>query len=457
MGFAHDIWNAVFQRLSPVETTNTGYLRTGLTDANGTQLLLDKNGNVPLTYGASPALDKFGRARVSNPQTLFDSKNIFNDPGLATSVENQPLFYDNQEVSGGGTSTTYNDKQASQTLTVSSGTAGKRVRQTKMRFNYQPGKSQEILMTFNLNGGTPSICLRTNTSGTPVDNEIAQEDWNLDKMDGTGFSGITLDFTKTQILLIDFEWLGVGTVGVGFVVDGIIYYAHAFHNSNINTVVYMSTPNLPLRSEIASDGVGGYTKREGYFDDNNGIFLKLTGGTNSITQICSSVVSEGGSEDLGMIRYKSTEGTHIDANVENTLYAVIGMKLKPEYIGASIKLLNASVQLQTASSKVEWVLLFNPTVAGTFTYSNRPQSAIQVATGATANTVTGGYQIGGGFAESGGQQSGNAGSDSKGLDNALLLGSKIDGTLDSIVLCVRPIGGSTNVDAEASLTWREIV
>ncbi len=68
----------------------------------------------------SPNLDAFGRLRVSNPQTLFDSKNIFNDPGIADNLENQPLFFDNQEVSGGGTSTNYNNNQASQTITVDS-------------------------------------------------------------------------------------------------------------------------------------------------------------------------------------------------------------------------------------------------------------------------------------------------------------------------------------------------
>lgn len=103
------------------------------------------------------------------------------------------------------------------------------------------------------------------------------------------------------------------------------------------------------------------------------------------------------------------------------------------------------------------MLIFNPTVAGTFTYNDLANSPIQFARGALANTVTGGFVIAGGFLESGGPQTGSAESDSASLDTAILLGSLIDGTADQIVLCARPINSSTNVDIEAGLTWREIV
>lgn len=419
------------------------------------------NGSSGISASDSPSIDAFGRWRVSNPQTLFDSKNIFNDPDQTDATqENQPLFYDNAETSGSGTATQYIANQAAQEISVSASTAGTRIRQTKMRFNYQPGKSQLVLMTFNLNGKVANITKRegiydtnnglfleldgttvnfvrrTYVTGTPADNKVAQADWNLDKMNGTGASGINLNWEKTQILFIDFEWLGVGRVRMGFVVDGIIYYAHEFNNANSLDKVYMSTPNLPLRSEISNNG---------------------SGVAASMTQICSSVISEGGSQDLGVIRYASTDGTHVDANTENTVYAVLGIRLKSAFIGASVKLINAAIQIQTASDKLEWCLYLNPTVASTFTYAGETNSAVEIARGATANTVTGGYKLTGGFAESGGVQVGSAGSDSRGIDNALLLGSTISGAVDTIVLAVRPIGGAVDVDVEGSLTWREIV
>jgi hypothetical protein len=412
-------------------------------------------------YGAdTPSIDAFGRLRVSQPVTLFDSKQIHDDPDLGTDVENQPLFWDNQQVSGAGTSTLFEINKAKTTLAVSASTAGRRTRQTKMRFNYQPGKSMLCLLTFTFssapttgitrreglfddqnglfledNGTNYGFVTRTFTSGSAVDNRITQANWNVDKMNGAGKSGITLDFTKSQILWMDYEWLGVGRVRMGFVVDGMFYVAHEFLNTNVLSEVYMSTPNLPLRSEIINDG---------------------NGEASSMTQICSTVSIEGGVDDLGVVRSASTDGTHVDANTENTWYAILGIQLKSNYIGETVKLINVALQEQAGSKKLEWGLFFNPTVAGTFTYAGETQSAIAVARGATANTVTGGYRISGGYFESGGVQTGNAGSTDKGTQNALLLGSTIAGVVDSIVLCARPIGGSSNTDVEGSVTWREL-
>ena len=135
----------------------------------------------------------------------------------------------------------------------------------------------------------------------------------------------------------------------------------------------------------------------------------------------------------------------------------MGIRLKAEYIGATIKLLNTALQIQTASSKLEWILKFNPTVGGTFTYNDQTNSAVQIAVGGSANTIVAGIDLGGGFFETGTAAVGTAGSTEKSLDNAIHLGSKIDGTVDEIVLCVRPIAGSVNVDVEGSLTWRELI
>ena len=410
-------------------------------------------------FSDGAVIDAFGRLRVSNPVTLFDSKNIFDDPDIASTLENASLFFDNQETDGSGTSTTYNANKSEQVLTVGNETAGTRIRQTKMRFNYQPGKSLLAILSFNLHGLVDGITKRegyfddnnglfielsdkayivqrSKGTGSVVDTKVEQDDWNIDKMDGTGKSKITLDFEKTQILFIDFEWLGVGRVRFGFVVDGLVYYVHEFNNANSLAFAYMGTPNLPIRSEISNDG---------------------TGAEASITQICSTVISEGGSQNLGVVRSVSTAGTNLDANTENSLYALLGLKLKDNYLGASVEILNVALQLQTASHRCEWVLILNPTVAGTFTYSGVSQSALSVAKGATANTVTGGYEISGGFIESAGNAGGAAGSGYKGIQSALKLGSTIAGVSDTLVLCVRPIGGSTNVDVEGAINWRELV
>ena len=406
----------------------------------------------------SPTVDAFGRLRTSTPLTIFDSKQCFDDPDLANNAENFPLFFDNQEVSGGSTTTAFDVNAAKTTLAVGAATAGRRVRQTKMRFNYQPGKSQLVLNTFVFssanatgitrrvgmyddrngiffddNGTNYGFVVRSYVTGSAVDTRIPQADWNSDKMNSTGPSGVTLDFTKTQILVIDFEWLGVGRVRVGWNVNGATYVAHEFLNTNNLSNVYMSTPNLPLRTEIINAGAGA---------------------ASSLSTICSSVISEGGFDEIGMVRSAGTNGTHVDANAENTVYAILGIRLKSAYIGTTIKLIDFALLESQGSKELEWLLLLNPTVASTFAYTGQSQSAVEIAKGATANTVTGGYCLASGLFSSGANNV--SGGTSKDLNNAILLGSTIAGVVDSIVLCVRPVAAATNADIEGTITWREI-
>jgi len=394
----------------------------------------------------SDQLDAFARLRVSEPYTVFDSKQIH---------DSQALFWDDQETSGSGTSSSHGANTASTTIGVGTTTAGVRVRQTFIRFNYQPGKSQLIFATFVLdksgggtgitrrvgyfdddNGlfledaeGTYGVGVRTFSSGSAVDTVVAQASWNIDPLDGTGPSGMVIDFTKAQILIIDFEWLGVGAVRFGFMIDGVIHYVHQVNNANNLSQVYMSTPNLPVRYEIENDG---------------------TGAASTLEHICSSVVSEGGRQDTGTLHYASTSGTHVDANAANTVYAIVGIRLKSGQLDSTVDLARTSIIDQTGGD-FEWLLILNPTVAGTFTYGDVANSAAQTATGATANTVTGGTVLDGGFI------AGASGSASAGavavLQSAIRLGSAIDGTPDEIVLCARPLG--TNQDIEGSITWRE--
>jgi hypothetical protein len=169
--------------------------------------------------------------------------------------------------------------------------------------------------------------------------------------------------------------------------------------------------------------------------------------------ICSTVMSEGGSDELGIPRRKSTGGAHNDLASENVIYAIIGMRLKSTHLGATIKLKDISVAEHQGSNHYEWMLLFNPTVANTFTYGNETNSAIQTVLGGSTNTVTGGFEIAGGFASSA-QKGGTTIAED--IDNVLRLGAKIDNTPDEIVLCVRPVGGTSGLDIEGSIGWREL-
>lgn len=408
-----------------------------------------KGGTQPIKFGDSPSIDAFARLRVSEPLTIFDSKQLF---------DNAPLFWDDQEVSGSGTSSTYTQAKASTTLSVSDTTAGKRVRQTFMRFNYQPGKSQLVFMTgtlgltgggagikrgagiydddngifFQDNGGAIEAVVRSSTTGSAVDNSVTQNDFNLDKLDGTGASGVTLDPLASQILVFDFEWLGVGRIRCGFVFDGVPVYCHEFNHANVLAGVYMSTPNLPLRYEIENTGAGSAA---------------------SLEHICSTVVSEGGQNEIGSLNYHSNDDNDIDANSIGTTYMLAGIRLKTTHIGATVKLLNQSI-INDTTDNYEWVLVFNPTVAGSPTWTDKANSAVQTTVGSSANpsttTVTGGQVIAGGYVKS----SGNSGDVTLGVDSAILLGAAIDGTVDELFLCVKPL--STNANVSGALTWREL-
>lgn len=396
-------------------------------------------------YGDTPAIDAFDRLRVSEPFTIFDSKQLY---------DKQPLFYD--ENIGGSATSVHSQVHARTRETVTASATDYVIRQTKQRFNYQPGKGQLILLTFQasqetgctkrvgvFNGTgtnylTPFNGIFLEITETDVSWNIAkngsttetftQSNWNVDKLDGTGLSRLTLDLDATQIAVIDFEWLGVGRVRCGFVIDGIITYAHYFNHANLPAYdsVYMSSPNLPVRYDIQSDGTGG-----GYLD-----------------HICSTVMSEGGLELTGVSRSVDTDGNHLDANAADTPYVLIAIRLKTTHLDLTVLPEFISVLSET-NDDFRWSLLLNPTYNGTLTWIDLPFNGCQYAFGATANDITDeGVKFDSGYAKS-------ASSVDRQIKTSLRIGSNIDGTRDILVLCITPM--SSNADYQGSLTFRELL
>lgn len=395
---------------------------------------LDVNAYFDGTY-----VDAFGRLKVSTPVTLFDSKQLY---------DNQPLFFDDQETSGSGTGSTYNSNKASTSLTVSSATAGTRVRQTFQRFNYKSGKALNALFTarmvshgagitarvgyfddkngiyFESKDGVINIVKRSYTSGAVVEERVPYTDWNGDTMNGRGLSRVQLDPFRCQIMFVDIEWLGVGRVRCGFFYKGRPIVAHTFDHANVVKSVYMSTPNLPIRYEISNDGTGPAAELE---------------------HICSSVISEGSIEKTGMLRHADS-GSIGPLNNSNK-YAILGLRLKSTHLDLTTLIEGISALATSSNDVAHWELIFNPTVAGTFTFNDVADSGVQVAIGSNSNTVTGGYEIDGGYFS-------NALPNNAVTPNALRLGAAIDGTVDTVVLAVRPV--TNNITCEGSITWREL-
>lgn len=389
--------------------------------------------------------DAFARMRVSNPETVFDSKQIH---------DSQPLFWDSA-VTGSATET-YTKVEASTKLAVAASSADTALRQTLRRFNYQPGKSQLVFMTSTLkssgssgaglvrgfgfgdddNGfflvddeGTINLVRRTNYTATAVDNAVDQASWNLDTFDGNGDSGITLDFTKAQILLLDMEWLGVGRVRMGFVIDGIPYYAHQFVWANSGSGVYMSTPNLPIRYWIENDS--NYAS------------------SAEIEHICCSVMSEGGTQAIGMTR--SALGATVSATSSAIFYAAIGIRLKSTNLDASIDIKKLSLLATSPNDNCRWYLCLNPTLTlGTLTYNDQTDSSVQIATGGGTQQYTSPNL--GHILDAGLFSTSTPFSDV--VNSAIKLGAKIDGTPDEIVLVIQPI--TSNISVKSLMTWQEI-
>ena len=237
-------------------------------------------------YADTANLDAFSRLRVSDPVTIWDSTFVYDlQPNLFTTA-----------VTNGTVAHSPNNSSAQ--LSVTANTGASAVIMSKGYVRYQPGHSQLVLMTsifgaatanivkrqgyfdaldgiFLEQNGTTDVAFvrRTSTSGSAVDNRVVQASWSIDPMNGSGPSGVTLDLSKCQIVVVDLQWLGMGRVRVGFDVGGIIYYCHEFMCANVLTVPYMKQASLPVRWEIRN--------------------LSNTS-IGSMLATCSSVLSEGG-------------------------------------------------------------------------------------------------------------------------------------------------------------------
>jgi hypothetical protein len=388
--------------------------------------------------------DAFGRLRVSNPQALFSGKGT---------QDAQPLLFDDVETAGSGTTSVYTATTASVAIGVTADTAGTRVRQSKRRMIYQPGKSQLAFFTFTMGefstGITRSVGLFDDDNGVflqqrdddevglvirndTTDFTVLQADWNIDNFDATDVSDTTLDLTKSQIFFIDYEWLGVGTVRCGFVIDGQLFYAHAFHHANREIGVYMATPNLPVRYSIANDGDGT--------------------AADTFETICSAVISEGGQDFAGISRAADRSATALVTLDDADLYPVISIRLKAASLGSLVRACNMSV-FTTSTAVFRWALLLNPTVAGTaLSFSSVANSPVEADAASTnATKVSGGTLLASGYGESTVQDAITAIGTSD-----IALGSLVDGTSDIVVLAVQRLTGATET-FYGTLGWTEEV
>jgi len=389
----------------------------------------------------STAYDAFGRLRVSNPLTIFDSKNV---------LSKNNLF--NESLTGSGT-VSYTANKSTVNLNVTTSSGDKVIRQSKRVMSYQPGKSLFNLNTFvmaaddeNLRqrvgmfdanngvffqktGSTLYIVRRTYTSGSPADTEIAQSSWNGDKLNGTGASGYTLDETKSNILFADFEWLGVGAVRVGFVIDGKFIVAHTFLNANSLDTVYMQTANLPIRYEIEATGT--------------------LSGAATLQQVCSTTLIEGGYQPEGILQSVATASlSGVTLTTAGTFYNIATIRIKSGRPYAVI-VPNGFIASAVSNSDFEVQLRQNATPSTAFSYTSYSDNIEYDLDG--TKTITGGTIVGRTYLSGKGVSIETFGD---GLNFQYQLGQTIAGVSDTLTLCAK--GASNNDGVIGLIKWFDL-
>ncbi len=390
----------------------------------------------------STAYDAFGRLRVSNPLTIFDSTNV---------MSKNNLF--DEAIVGASSTVTYSTDKSTVNLNVDTPTSSYVIRQSKRVMSYQPGKSLLNLNTFVMDsaqtnlaqrvgmfdndngiyfektGSTLNWVRRTSTSGSSVDNPVAQSSWNGDKLDGTGASGYTLDTTKACIMFMDFEWLGMGSVRCGFVIDGKFIVAHTFLNANNLDTVYMRTANLPIRYMI--------------------IALGTLDSTATLQQVCSTTMIEGGYSPQGiqqMIGTASLGGVNLTS--AGTLYnlATIRLKSSRPYAVVVSQGFDASA---VSNSDFEIQLILNATPSTAFSYTSYSDNVEYDLTG--TKTITNGTIIGKAYLSG---KASNSIQFGDGFNFDYQLGQTIAGVSDTLTLAAK--GASANDDVLGNLKWVDL-
>jgi hypothetical protein len=391
--------------------------------------------------------DAFGRLRISQPLTLFDSSHRYKDNGLwATST------------SSGGTAV-FSANEGLMNLNVDTTAGSEVLRETFKVMSYQPGKSLLVLNTFvmapaqgnlrqrvgyfgtdngiyiQLSDNTLSFVERSLVTGVVTESVVDQSSWNADTLDGNGPSGITLDMTKAQILFMDIEWLGEGTVRVGFIIDGNFIVCHRFNHANFITSTYITTASLPLRYEITNTGV--------------------TVSPSTLKQVCSSAISEGGYELRGA---QQAVGTPITAPmtfaVAGTYYPMVGIRLKTTALDAIIITTAVSILGLGNGKNYAWRVVQSAITTGGAWISAGADSAVEY--NLTGTSVTGGRILAQGYVNAS-----NQGSPSINILKEAIFASQLErntftGTRFELVIemAIDATGGT--LGAYVSLDWEEV-
>lgn len=327
------------------------------------------------------------------------------------------------------------------------------IRQTKQKFTYIPGRS--IRSTYAVLFGAPktnnfrraglfddfngyyfemastglNVVRRSSATGGLVTESIPQNNWNVDTLNGTGASGITLDLTKIQMYTLDFSWYGAGSCAMGVKIGRQIYNVHVFEGGNRLNLPHIGNPNLPFR----------------YENSNIGTTLSA-----SDLFVWGLEVSYDGSADFN--GYPRSARTPNVVRVNTTVTRPI-LSLRPRAIHKTKPntgwIIIDNISVQTQDGVLAYDIIYNGTLTGAVWAATDSDSICEIDSTATA--ITGGLKIQSGWLI-------NASATSSTPAPSLFpLSVTSTGVSDVISIVVANVAtGGVNTDCAASFNWREV-
>lgn len=383
-------------------------------------------------------IDSFGRLKVANPYTLLSVNHVLGKNSLN-------VF---EKVTGLATST-HNTNTSSVELSTTG--TGDVIRRSRRRSIYQPGKALLVMMTgtlnrssnpatvttkighyddesghyFQYNNGVISIVERTSISGSLVETVVPQSGWNA-------CNNVYLDPSKALIFWFELEWLGVGSVKCGVVINTEFILLHKFRHSNLLADAYIQTASLPPTVEIIS-----------------------TGGSGSMSQVCFTSVSEGGYNLTG--NSFSINNVRTTKTIDSTPVAIITLRLKSTGAFPKVTALynNFSIISTTSANSLVEIYKFNDlsdtsVLTSPSWVSVNDDSAVEYDVSSTAVVLTNGILI-----ESYYVSAGNDFGAQRNTNNKYIAVND-DGVSDLLCLVVRSVGNQ-NESYLASIAWDEFI
>lgn len=399
--------------------------------------------NNEIEYSDSPNLDAFGRLRIADLTSLLEVSQVY---------DKRPYIVD--EITA-GTVTSIHDPINAKVTMSGTGANSYVIRQTFASAVYQPGKSQLFegsFSNFELESNViKRVGLYTLTSGSSytenidgfflesngLTNKISFQIWKTGSLtysadtstwDDTKVDPTTIDWSKDNLMITDYQWLGVGRVRFGLNISGLTFYFTDFSATNNISDVYMTSPNKPITYEF-----------------------RTSGGTGSFDMICSQVSMEGSLNQLNIPIGIVGPYTAVTFSTAGVKYPFIGIKMSPGYKDVSPILRNISI-LNTSNDNYYCTVEINPVITGSysFTASTQPEILKSICDGSQTINTNGPI-----LASFIGEAGTTALSTFELLDSQVNPGCKIDGTTQELWICIVPLGANATFHGSLNLYYRK--